>query len=143
MIMNGNTPTLISGVPNVALSFAITRSQASATPSAPPSVWPFAAQIEGLPSSPSRRNSSGKRLDPKCLWISGTSPAKPDRFAPPEKTRSCEDVSTTQRTASSSRQRSSAATRSSSSSLESALRDSGSSSVIVATPSSTANRMVV
>ena len=33
--MNGNTPTLISGVPNVAFSDATIRSQASASPSAP------------------------------------------------------------------------------------------------------------
>src|SRR5919109_778973 len=43
MIMNGNTPTLISGVPNVAESLATTRSQASASPSAPASTWPYAA----------------------------------------------------------------------------------------------------
>ena len=49
MIMNGNTPTLISGVPKVALSLATIRSHASARPSAPASTWPFAAQSVGLP----------------------------------------------------------------------------------------------
>ena len=50
--MNGKTPTLISGVPNVAPSLATIRSHASASPSAPASTWPLAAQIVGLPSSP-------------------------------------------------------------------------------------------
>ena len=133
--MNGNAPTLISGVPNSASSFAITRSQASAIPRAPASTCPFAAQIVGLPSSPSRRKSRTNR-DPaaKCLWTSGTSPAKPPRLAPDEKTRSCEEVSTTQRTESSSRAISKAPSSSSSSSIESALRVSGWLSVIVATP---------
>jgi len=54
-----------------------------------------------------------------------------------EKTRSCEEVRTTARTSPSSRARLSAPVRSSRSSLESELRVSGSSSVIVATPSST------
>ena len=67
MIMNGNTPTSISGVPNVAVSLAITKSHASARPSAPASTWPFAAQIEGLPSSPSNRNRWGKRSVPDVL----------------------------------------------------------------------------
>jgi hypothetical protein len=56
---------------------------------------------------------------------------------PLENTFSCEEVSTTQRTASSSLARSKAAIRSPSSSSESALRVSGWSSVIVATPSAT------
>ena len=55
MIMNGKTPTLISGVPNVAPSRATIRSQASARPSAPASTWPLAAQIDGLPSWPMQR----------------------------------------------------------------------------------------
>ena len=74
---------------------------------------------------------------PKCLCTTGTSAAKPLRFAPDENTVSCEDVSTTQRTRSSSRAASKAAIRSPSSSLESALRVSGWSSVTVATPSLT------
>ena len=94
MIMNGKAPTLISGVPNSAPSFAITRSCASAMPSEPASTWPLAAQRVGLPSSPISRNSFTNRSDPKCLWTRGTSPANPDRFAPEEKTRSCELVST-------------------------------------------------
>ena len=61
MIMNGNAPTLISGVPNVTPSFATIRSHASAIPSAPASTWPLAAQIVGLPSSPIGVNSAGKR----------------------------------------------------------------------------------
>src|SRR6266540_2445939 len=43
MIMNGNAPTFISGVPNSAPSFATIRSQASAMPSEPARTWPFAA----------------------------------------------------------------------------------------------------
>jgi len=38
---------LISGVPTVARSWATMRSQASATPNAPASTWPPAAQIVG------------------------------------------------------------------------------------------------
>ena len=103
MIMNGNTPTLISGVPNRTPSRATIRSQASAMPSAPASTWPLAAQIDGLPSSPISRNSRGKRSVAKCLCTSGTSAANPARLPPLENTFSCVDVSTTQRTASSSR----------------------------------------
>jgi hypothetical protein len=71
------------------------------------------------------------------LCTSGTSAAKPARLPPLENTLSCEEVSTTQRTASSSRARSRAAISSSSSSSESALRVSGWSSVMVATRSAT------
>src|SRR6185295_14946816 len=52
MIMKGNTPTLISGVPKAAVSLATIRSQASASPCAPARTWPLAAQIVGLPSCP-------------------------------------------------------------------------------------------
>ena len=76
---------------------------------------------------------------PKCLWTSGTSAANPPRFAPEENTLSCEEVSTTQRTASSSRASVKAAISSPSSSSDSALRVSGWSSVIVATPDSAAS----
>ncbi len=75
----------------------------------------------------------GKRSVPKCLWTSGTSAANPPRLPPDEKIFSCEEVSTTQRTASSSRALEGAISPSSSSS-DSALRVSGWSSVIVATP---------
>src|SRR5215207_8047726 len=61
MIMKGKTPTLISGVPNVADSRASTRSHASATPSAPASTCPPAAQIVGLPSVPIRSKSRRQR----------------------------------------------------------------------------------
>jgi hypothetical protein len=57
-------------------------------------------------------------------------------LAPEEKVFSCEDASTTQRAASSSRARSNAAIRPANMSGESALRVSGSFSVIVATPDS-------
>ncbi len=70
---------------------------------------------------------------PKCLWTSGISAAKPARLPPAEKTFSCEEVSTTQRTSSSTRASFSAAISSPSVSAPSALRVSGSSSVIVAT----------
>ncbi len=103
MIMNGNRPTLISGVPKPAPSLATIRSQASAIPSEPASTWPLAATIVGLPSSPISLNSSTKRSEAKCLWTVGASAPKPPRFAPEEKTFSCEEASTTTRTASSSR----------------------------------------
>ena len=134
MIMNGNRPTLISGVPKPAPSLATIRSQASAIPSEPASTWPLAATIVGLPSSPISLNSSTKRSEAKCLWTVGASAPKPPRFAPEEKTFSCEEASTTTRTASSSRAARSESTSSPSSSGESELRVSGSSSVIVATP---------
>ena len=74
---------------------------------------------------------------PKCLCTSGTSAAKPARFAPELNTLSCVEVSTTQRTAASSRAASNAACRSANSASESALRVSGWSSAIVATPPAT------
>ncbi len=137
MIMNGNVPTLISGVPNVAPSEATIRSHASAIPSAPASTWPRAAHTVGLPSAPISLNRPTKRSEPKCFSTSGASAPKPPRLAPEENVFSCEDASTTQRTSASSRARSNAAIRPPSSSGESALRVSGSLSVIVATPSAT------
>ena len=134
--MNGNTPTLISGVPNVAVSLATTRSQASAIPSAPASTCPPAAQIVGLPSCMISVKSRGKRSVPKCLCTSGTSAANWSRLPPALKTFSCVEASTTQRTRSSSRAASNASISSPSSSPESALRVSGAFSEIVATPSS-------
>ena len=125
MIMNGNTPTLISGVPKLAVSLATIRSQASATPSAPASTCPLAAQMVGLPSCMMVLNRRGKRSVPKCLCTGATSPANWSRLPPEEKTVSCEDVSTTQRTRSSSRADSNASISSESSSFESALRVSG------------------
>ena len=136
MIMNGKTPTLISGVPNVAVCLATIRSQQSATPSEPASTWPLAAQIVGLPRLRMVRNRRGKRSVPKCLCTSGTSAANWSSDAPAEKTFSCDEVSTTQRTRSSSRADANAEVSSLSSSLVSALRLSGVFSVTVATPSS-------
>ena len=123
--MKGNTPTSISGVPKVALSLATIRSHASATPSAPASTWPLAAQMVGLPSCMIVRNRRGKRSVPKCLCTIGTSAANWSRLPPAEKTFSCVEVSTTQRTPSSWPASSSAAVRSVSSWFESALRVSG------------------
>ena len=65
--MNGNAPTLISGVPNVAASEATIRSHASAIPSAPASTCPRAAQIVGLPSAPISLNSPTKLLAAEVL----------------------------------------------------------------------------
>ena len=70
---------------------------------------------------------------PRWRWISGTSAAKPPRFAPEENVVSCDEASTTTRASSSSRAAWNAAISSVSSSLESALRLSGWFSVIVAT----------
>src|SRR3954468_3514947 len=137
MIMKGKTPTLISGVPKVAFSDATTRPHASATRSAPASTGPRAAQIVGLRSSPIRRKRPTNFSVPKWRCTSGTSPAKPARLPPLEKTFSCEEASTTQRTSSSSRARSKASIAPWRSSLDSELRVSGSSRVMVATPSAT------
>ena len=138
--MNGNAPTLISGVPNVACSEATIRSHASAIPSAPASTCPRAAQMVGLPSDPISLNSSTKRSEAMCLATSGASWEKPPRLAPEENTFSCAEASTTQRTSASSRARSRPAISSPRSSAESELRVSGSFSVSVATPSSDAYR---
>ena len=81
-------------------------------------------------------NSRGNRSVPKCLCTSGTSAANWSRLPPAEKTVSCVEVSTTQRTPSSARASSNAPVRSVSSSFDSALRVSGWSIAIVATPSS-------
>ncbi len=137
MIMKGKIPTLISGVPKPAVSLATIRSQARAMPSAPARTWPLAAQRVGLPSCPISLNSAGKRSVPKCLCTSGTSEANWSRLPPALNTFSWEEVSTTQRTPSSSRAISKASNSSDSSSLESALRVSGESRVMVATPSAT------
>ena len=67
--------------------------------------------------------------------MSGTSAAKPARFAPEEKVVSCDEVSTTHRTTLSSRAVSKASISSLRSSAERALRVSGWFSVTVATPS--------
>ena len=135
--MNGNSPTLISGVPNPALSFAMIRSHASAMPSDPARQWPLAAQIVGLPSVPISSNSFTNRSFANCLWTAGVSPANPERLPPDEKTFSCVEVSTTTRTSSSSRAASNPLVRSVSISHESELRVSGSSIAIVATWSET------
>ncbi len=140
MIMNGNVPTLISGVPNVASSLAMIRSHASAMPSAPASTCPRAAHSVGLPSCAISLNRPVKRSEAKCLSTSGASAPKPPRLAPEENVLSFEERSTTQRTLGCSRARSNAPTRPPSSSGESALRVSGSLSVIVATPESAAYR---
>jgi hypothetical protein len=63
----------------------------------------LAAHSVGLPSSPISVNRRGKRSVPKCLCDQRRSAAKPPRSPPREKTFSCVEVSTTQRTASSSR----------------------------------------
>ena len=79
-------------------------------------------------------NSRGKRSVAMCLCTSGTSAAKPARLPPELNVVSCVEASTTQRTASSSRAASKAAMRSPSSSSDSALRVSGWSMAMVATP---------
>ena len=101
MIMNGNSPTLISGVPKPAVSLATIRSQARAMPSEPARTWPLAATSVGFPSSPISRNTSTKSLIPMYLCATGASAANPPRLPPAEKTFSWVDVSTTTRTSSS------------------------------------------
>ena len=90
----------------------------------------------GLPRAPISLNSDDEALGAEVLVHERTSAAKPPRLAPEEKTFSCEEASTTKRTASSSRARSKL-DQPSKHSAESALRVAGSFSVIVATPSAT------
>ena len=75
------------------------RSQASAIPSAPASTCPLAAQIDGLPSSPSSRNSAREALGGEVLvherHLGGE--ARPG-WPPAENTFSWVEVSTTHRT---------------------------------------------
>ena len=137
MIMNGNRPTLISGVPKPAVSLAMIRSQASAIPSEPARTCPFAATIEGLPSSPSSRNTSTKSSIPMYLCAVGASAAKPPRLPPAENTFSWVDAEHDDPRVLVRLRLRSAASSSPRSSSESALRVSGSSSAIVATPSAT------
>ena len=140
--MNGNAPTLISGVPNVACSEATIRSHASAIPSAPASTCPRAAhdrRLAELADQLEQARRSARRA--KCLCTSAISAAKPPRFAPEENVRSCEerehDAAHLRRP---SRARSKDSIRPPSISGESALRVSGSFSVIVATPLSSTRR---
>ena len=77
------------------------RSQARAIPSDPARTWPEAATIDGLPSSPSSMKTCGNSAVPMNLSEVGASAAKPPRLPPAEKTFSCEEASTTTRTASS------------------------------------------
>ena len=137
MIMNGNRPTLISGVPNPAPSLAMIRSQASAIPSEPASTWPVGGDDRGLAELAERLEDVGEGPVPKYLCAVGASAAKPPRLPPAEKTFSCEEASTTTRTSSSAFAARSASSSSRRSWSESALRVSGSSSVIVATRSAT------
>src|SRR5215212_4167295 len=137
MIMYGNAPTLISGVPKVAPSLAITRSQERARPIPPASTWPLAAQRDGLPSRGISRKNSRKRSEAKCLATNGASAAKPPRSAPAQKTFSPAPERTTARTSSEALASFIASTSSLSIWPESMLRFSGSFSVTVATPSAT------
>ena len=132
--MNGNRPRLISGVPNSAVSLAMIRSQASASPSAPARTWPFTAQMVGLPSSPSTRKSRTKRSVAKCRCTSGVSAENCATLPPEEKTFSWDEVRTTQRTDSSAPAAWNASISSPRSWFDMALRVPGSSSVSVATP---------
>ena len=90
--MKGNRPTLISGVPKPAPSLATIRSQARAIPSDPARTCPFAATIVGLPSSPMVLKSSTNLRLASWRAISGASAPNAARFAPEEKTFSCEDA---------------------------------------------------
>ena len=136
LIMNGKIPTFISGAPKVARSEASTRSQASARPSAPARQWPSTAHSTGLPSSPISVNSAGNlAVVSRCLRTSGTSAVKPARSPPALNVVSCVLASTTQRADSSARAASKASISSSSTAPDSALRVSGWSRAIVATPS--------
>ena len=132
MIMNGKAPTLISGVPKRGVLGG--DDQIAGERDAERTgehVTAGRADAWACPAEPISLKRPTKRSEPKCLCTSGTSPAKPPRLAPEEKVFSCEEASTTQRTSSSSRARSKRLGQPASSSAESALRVSGSLSVIV------------
>src|ERR1700753_1543011 len=116
MIMNGNTPTLISGVPKRAPSRA---GEHVAVGGADRGLAELAEQPEQL----------RKALGPEVLvherHVGGETAQVGARGGHAKTTRSWVDVSTTQRTASSSRAACSAAIRSPSNSSDSALRLSG------------------
>ena len=48
MIMNGKSPTLISGVPSLASVDATAKVQAATRPSPPPMAWPFTRAMTGF-----------------------------------------------------------------------------------------------
>src|SRR6266536_4250375 len=57
MIIIGQRPTLISGVPSFTSSAAIARSHDTARPRPPPRAWPATRAMIGLPSSRNAENS--------------------------------------------------------------------------------------
>ena len=139
-IIIGQIPTLISGVPNVAVSTETSRSHAHARPRPPASAWPLMRPTMGLPASDISVKSSTNRSRLRWRSRSDMPPSKLERSAPAQKTRSPAPVRTIARTSGSCRHHPNAAMRSLSIWPERGLRWSGRFSVIVATWPSTARR---
>src|SRR5882672_9135683 len=119
------TPTLISGVPNVAVSTATSRSQAHARPNPPAKAWPLIRPTIGLPSSAISMKSSASAWRPSCSSSGDLSPPNPLRSAPAQKARSPAPVITTTAIAGSALHQASATRRSRIIAAESGLRCSG------------------
>src|SRR2546430_2536682 len=86
-IIIGQIPTLISGVPKVAVSTATSRSHEHARPSPPASAWPLIRPTIGLPSSAMRMNRSTNRSRLRNFSRLVVSPSKLVRSAPAQNTR--------------------------------------------------------
>ena len=131
MIMNGNTPTLISGVPNVALSLATIRSQASATPERARQHVPVRRADRRLAELQDRAGTAAGSARCRSACARAARRRRTGRGCRRrEKTFSCEEVEHHAAHALVVARRSNAAISSLSSSLESALRVSGVFSVI-------------
>src|ERR1700674_1426490 len=136
-IIIGQIPTLISGVPNVAVSVETRRSHEQASPRPPASAWPLMRPTMGLPRPAMSVNSSTKSSRLRCRSRSLIPPSKLERSAPAQKALSPAPDSTTTWTAGSCLHHENAAARSRSIAPERGLRCSGRLSVTVATRSST------
>src|SRR5438094_293003 len=128
-IIIGQIPTLISGVPKVAVSTATSRSHEHASPSPPASVWPLMRPTIGLPSSAMRMKRSTNRSRLRNFSRLVVSPSKVVRSAPAQNTRPA-PVRTTTRTSGSCWHQRKAAARSLSIVAERGLRWSGRFSVL-------------
>src|SRR5450759_2128998 len=132
-IIIGQIPTLISGVPNVAVSVETKRSHEQASPRPPASACPLMRPTIGLPRPAIRVNSSTKSSRARWRSRSGMSPSKLARSAPAQNALSPAPVKTTTRTSGSFWHQRNAAARSRSMAPESGLRCSGRLSMTVAT----------
>ena len=136
-IIIGQIPTLISGVPKVAVSVETSRSQEQASPRPPASAWPLIRPTIGLPRLAISVNSSTKSSRLRWRSRSVRFPSKLERSAPAQKALSPAPVRTTTRTSASCLHQANAAARSRSIAPDNGLRCSGRLSVTVATWAST------